>query len=99
MRFRIPFLFACFALGAFLMAATSAYAGAACGGPCQQLPPVDPGGGGGEPYCASVQCWYCGGAPDPGGFQRCQSTNQNAACTCIYSQGVCGGYGQCDYTG
>jgi hypothetical protein len=46
MRFRIPFLFACFALGAFLMAATPAlmaatpaFAGACGPNPCNQLPP------------------------------------------------------------
>lgn len=98
MRFRISVLLACFALGAFLMAATPASASAACGGPCQQLPPVDGGGGGGEPYCASAQCWYCG-VPGPNGFAPCYYTWQSAACTCIYAQGVCGTYGQCDYTG
>lgn len=52
-------LLACFALGALLMAATPAFAGKACGGPCQQLPPSCGydnfcGGGGGDP-CGQCQ--------------------------------------------
>jgi|GEM_PF-2870859 len=64
-------LFACFALGAFLMAATPASASQFCGGPCNQIPPGDGSGGG---SCApDDQCCICQAAA-AGQAQSCRST-------------------------
>ena len=59
MRLRFRFFVACFALGAFLMAATPAYATQACGpSGCKQIDPPDPLSGGGtcDPSDACCNC-------------------------------------------
>ena len=92
MRSRIFFLFACFALGAFLMSATPA-SGYACGKtPCNQ----DPGGGGGGGLCTTQWCYLCGDA-DPTGYAPCLGGTRSGACSCNYPGGVCQEYGQCTY--
>ena len=99
MRFRIPFLFACFALGAFLVAATPASAAGACGGPCQQVPPVGDGGGGG--YTCITDCKACATETTENGnsYSYCVDAT-SGSCGCVFSgpsAQYCGGTGSCTY--
>lgn len=99
MRFRIPFFFACFALGAFLMAATPAYAGACGPNPCQQDPGGGGDGGGGTCVTNCTECRYsC--SPNGNCVWFCGDTSGNGGCGCEFSGDHaedCGDAGSCTF--
>ena len=95
-------LFACFALGAFLMAATPASASKACGGPCQPIPPAGDGGGGGGGGTCVTNCMECHYSCSENGncVWSCADTSGNGGCGCEFSGDHaqdCGEVGSCTY--
>jgi hypothetical protein len=99
MRSRIFALFACFAVGAFLMSATPAYAYACGAQPCQRDPG---GGGGGGGYTCVTNCTEChySCSPNNNCVWFCANAPRDGGCGCEFSGDHaqdCGDAGSCTY--
>lgn len=105
MKSRLPFLIACFALEAFMMAATPGYAACWDGDgnkiPCLDDPSGGGSGGGGDTVCYAVGCAQCGVTSNPNGtsWEVCLNVTWSSSCLCDWPGGWCAGYGNCTCTG